>query len=202
MWTNLFNTPIQLTSFLRLFSDSFHIQSNLVTLLQAPKISQKHINTQILLMKENNKINEELKNKHNLINTAITINEGDTKEPTSLALPDKKTLKITPRSISERLNKPSIKKVPSITEGKKNETQPKSLSPEPSMSPPSQQSNGDILRKPKLQTIEAEIRKSESPGKSLSPEPPSSVNNQQNSSLITPDERSRGVNFRLGMFKV
>lgn len=26
MWTNLFNTPAHLTSFLRLFSDSFHIQ--------------------------------------------------------------------------------------------------------------------------------------------------------------------------------
>lgn len=38
MWSNLFNTPALLTSFLRLFSDSFHIQSNLVTLLQTPKV--------------------------------------------------------------------------------------------------------------------------------------------------------------------
>jgi len=47
LWTNLFNTPTQLSSFLRLFSDSFHIQANLVTLLQTPKISQKHISAQV-----------------------------------------------------------------------------------------------------------------------------------------------------------
>lgn len=47
VWSNLFNNPTQLSSFLRLFSDSFHIQSNLVTLLQSPKISQKHITAQV-----------------------------------------------------------------------------------------------------------------------------------------------------------
>lgn len=46
MWSNLFNTPSHLTSFLRLFSDSFQIQSNLVTLLQHPKVIQKNINLQ------------------------------------------------------------------------------------------------------------------------------------------------------------
>ncbi|XP_065168308.1 uncharacterized protein egl [Atheta coriaria] len=38
-WSNLFNTPQHLTSFLRLFADSFHIQANLVTLLQHPKVT-------------------------------------------------------------------------------------------------------------------------------------------------------------------
>ncbi|GLV36923.1 egalitarian [Carabus blaptoides fortunei] len=41
MWNHLFNTPIHLTSFLRLFTDSFHIQSNIVTLIQQPKVPQK-----------------------------------------------------------------------------------------------------------------------------------------------------------------
>lgn len=41
MWNHLFNTPNHLTSFLRLFTDSFHIQSNIVTLIQHPKICQK-----------------------------------------------------------------------------------------------------------------------------------------------------------------
>lgn len=48
MWSNLFNTPAHLTSFLRLFNDSFHIQANLITLIQNPKVNQKHINAQIL----------------------------------------------------------------------------------------------------------------------------------------------------------
>lgn len=41
MWNHLFNTPNHLTSFLRLFTDSFHIQSNIVTLIQQPKVCQK-----------------------------------------------------------------------------------------------------------------------------------------------------------------
>lgn len=57
---------MQLTSFLRLFSDSFHIQANLVTLLQLPKISQKHMSAQVNLMKEYKKSNEDLKNAKNL----------------------------------------------------------------------------------------------------------------------------------------
>lgn len=42
-WYRLFKTPSDLTSFLKLFSDCFHIQSNLVTLLQKPKICENHI---------------------------------------------------------------------------------------------------------------------------------------------------------------
>ncbi|XP_037951936.1 egalitarian protein homolog, partial [Teleopsis dalmanni] len=39
----MFKTPGDLTTFLRLFSDCFHIQANLVTLLQKPKLSDSHI---------------------------------------------------------------------------------------------------------------------------------------------------------------
>ncbi|KAL9918726.1 egl_like_exo domain-containing protein [Glossina fuscipes fuscipes] len=42
-WLRMFKTPSDLTTFLRLFSDCFHIQANLVTLLQKPKLSDSHI---------------------------------------------------------------------------------------------------------------------------------------------------------------
>lgn len=42
-WFKMFKTPGDLTTFLRLFSDCFHIQANLVTLLQMPKLSDAHI---------------------------------------------------------------------------------------------------------------------------------------------------------------
>lgn len=42
-WFRMFKTPSDLTTFLKLFSDCFHIQSNLVTLLQKPKLSEAHI---------------------------------------------------------------------------------------------------------------------------------------------------------------
>ncbi|RZC37667.1 uncharacterized protein BDFB_011183 [Asbolus verrucosus] len=103
MWTNLFNTPAHLTSFLRLFADSFHIQSNLVTLLQAPKVSQKHINVQVSALKENETKTYELeaKNAKNLVNNqenASEIIERATPPPTQLS----------PRSISDRLKQPRL----------------------------------------------------------------------------------------------
>jgi len=39
----MFKTPGDLSSFLKLFADCFHIQANLVTLLQKPKLSDTHI---------------------------------------------------------------------------------------------------------------------------------------------------------------
>nr|XP_022901786.1 uncharacterized protein LOC111414625 [Onthophagus taurus] len=65
LWTGLFNTSSQLMSFLRLFSDSFHIQSNLVTLLQHPKLNQKHLNEP----KINNYVNETQHNPNHQNNT-------------------------------------------------------------------------------------------------------------------------------------
>ncbi|KAK5638366.1 hypothetical protein RI129_012661 [Pyrocoelia pectoralis] len=68
MWTNLFNTPAQLTSFLRLFNDCFHIQANLVTLINHPRVNEKHINAQIL--NQDAKLNsvQDIKNAKNLAN--------------------------------------------------------------------------------------------------------------------------------------
>lgn len=42
-WFHMFKNPGDLKTFLKLFSDCFHIQSNLVTLLQKPKLSDSHI---------------------------------------------------------------------------------------------------------------------------------------------------------------
>ncbi|KAI8038640.1 uncharacterized protein LOC128255136 [Drosophila gunungcola] len=42
-WLRMFKTPGDLSSFLKLFADCFHIQANLVTLLQKPKLSDTHI---------------------------------------------------------------------------------------------------------------------------------------------------------------
>lgn len=42
-WFRIFKTANDLSTFLKLFSDCFHIQSNLVTLLQKPKINENHI---------------------------------------------------------------------------------------------------------------------------------------------------------------
>uniref|UniRef100_A0A6P7FEZ2 Uncharacterized protein LOC114328693 n=1 Tax=Diabrotica virgifera virgifera TaxID=50390 RepID=A0A6P7FEZ2_DIAVI len=129
MWTNLFNTPTQLTSFLRLFSDSFHIQSNLVTLIQPPKISQKHMSAQVTLMKEYKKSNEELKNAKNLsIDVGNNIMEKvektekvERREKSSPSPPVEKPAQLSPRSLSDRLKQPKI--------------QAKSMSPEPPVSP-------------------------------------------------------------------
>lgn len=42
-WFSMFKTPSDLGTFLKLFSDCFHIQSNLVTLLHKPILSDHHI---------------------------------------------------------------------------------------------------------------------------------------------------------------
>lgn len=42
-WFSMFKTSIDLCTFLKLFSDCFHIQSNLVTLLHKPILSDHHI---------------------------------------------------------------------------------------------------------------------------------------------------------------
>lgn len=158
MWSNLFNTPTHLTSFLRLFSDSFHIQSNLVTLLQAPKINQKHISAQVSLIRENKKNSEELKNAKNLANDSKNeiiekVNSKMEKAP-SPPLENKveRVLQLSPRSISDRLKQPKLQQQLS-------QAQTKSLSPEPPLSPVSQ---GPVSYNP------------------------------QN------DDKSKGVNFRLG----
>ncbi|ERL87815.1 hypothetical protein D910_05204 [Dendroctonus ponderosae] len=124
VWSNLFNNPTQLSSFLRLFSDSFHIQSNLVTLLQSPKISQKHITAQVDLIKENKlkeqeRSNEEAKNAKNISNN-IASEKVDPKLPTQNS-----SAPLSPRSISDRL------KQPKLLQKRVEAQQQKSLSPEP-----------------------------------------------------------------------
>lgn len=45
-WFSMFKTSNDLSTFLKLFSNCFHIQSNLVTLLQKPVLSDLHIQQQ------------------------------------------------------------------------------------------------------------------------------------------------------------
>lgn len=45
-WFSMFKTPNDLSTFLKLFSNCFHIQANLVTLLQRPVLSDMHIQQQ------------------------------------------------------------------------------------------------------------------------------------------------------------
>lgn len=42
-WYSMFKTPSDLSTFLKLFSNCFHVQTNLVTLLQKPVLSDTHI---------------------------------------------------------------------------------------------------------------------------------------------------------------
>ena len=79
-WYRIFKTPNDLTTFLKLFSDCFHIQSNLVTLLQKPKISENHIHHAEKVLYKNNlnqtaspligdfKLNEPVSNSNMMIN--------------------------------------------------------------------------------------------------------------------------------------
>ncbi|KAL1502086.1 hypothetical protein ABEB36_007284 [Hypothenemus hampei] len=136
LWSNLFNNPTQLSSFLRLFSDSFHIQANLVTLLHTPKINQKHISAQVNLIKENKakeKQSDEEANKQikNVVQKVAISKQNSVEkpvgsqiksEPASLSPP-------SPKSISDRLKQPklqqqqnSISPEPVLIEDKKNTT--------------------------------------------------------------------------------
>lgn len=51
-WFSMFKTPTDLSTFLKLFSNCFHIQSNLVTLLQKPVLSDLHIQQQTARAKD------------------------------------------------------------------------------------------------------------------------------------------------------
>lgn len=51
-WFSMFKTPNDLSTFLKLFSNCFHIQANLVTLLQKPVLSDLHIQQQTAQAKD------------------------------------------------------------------------------------------------------------------------------------------------------
>lgn len=127
MWSNLFNTPAHLTSFLRLFSDSFHIQSNLVTLLQRPVVSQKHINAQILNQQNLNKS----KSAANRIDKPDEVDSIGKRSNNEISSGDRTPVErvgspLSPKisSISDRLKQPKMQQ-------KLNELQMKCKSPEP-----------------------------------------------------------------------
>lgn len=176
MWSNLFNTPAHLTSFLRLFSDSFHIQSNLVTLLQHPKVSQKHINAQILNQQnlQPNKIKEQQQNKDSVVaSTVVDTASGDEEIKSRMQQETKNIKNLEVNNITDDA-KQYIEKV-----------QTGSSSSAPKLSPPT--SISDRLKQPKLQQQRLEEEK-----KCKSPDP---VDCSSNSDAA--NER-KGLNFKLG----
>lgn len=177
-WSNLFNTPAHLTSFLRLFSDSFHIQSNLVTLLQHPKVSQKHINAQIL--SQNQVLAATTASKNNKENKNISA-----KEKTSNRNDDHKQEKINPQEAKNAKNLESKVDTSVTAEYIDKPVLPTSMSPKST-------SISDRLKQPKLQQ-----KLLESQMKSKSPEP---VDQRVMSPTISEDtvDNKAKVSFRLG----
>lgn len=175
MWTNLFNTPVHLTSFLRLFNDSFHIQANLVTLIQHPKISQKHINAQIISQQAMDvnfiapKVKEVIKAPTNAVNTKNNTQEIKENKNSVQELKNAKNLSSNSTSDACLENDPKY-------------IDKSQLSPKSTIS--------DRLRQPKMQQklVEAQT-------KSKSPEIDERVN-----SPTQENDRAKGVSFRLDRF--
>lgn len=71
-WFRIFKTPNDLTTFLKLFSDCFHVQSNLVTLLQKPKINESHIQHAQKILYKNTLNMANTPNGSNIFQTNVT----------------------------------------------------------------------------------------------------------------------------------
>lgn len=96
-WYRIFKTPSDLTTFLKLFSDCFLIQSNLVTLLQKPKISESHIHHA-----------EKVLYKNNINQTSPMIGDFKLNEPVSNMMMNNKTKNYKPESPSGNYNDDSL----------------------------------------------------------------------------------------------
>lgn len=57
-WLPVFKTPSDLCTFLKMFSDCFHVQSNLVTLLHQPKLSEAYIQQALARSREQSNYNK------------------------------------------------------------------------------------------------------------------------------------------------
>lgn len=87
-WYKMFKTPSDLTTFLRIFSDCFHIKSNLVTLLQKPKLSNSHIQqAQDKSTEYYNSIHNKPNNKVTTLSSSPAVSEESLKSvpPTTLS---------------------------------------------------------------------------------------------------------------------
>lgn len=175
MWTNLFNTAAHLTSFLRLFSDSFHIQSNLVTLLQHPKVSQKHINAQIV--------------SQNQQQLAMTISKNN-KETKNITVKEKSTKNVEEVK-QDKLNQ-EVKNAKNL-ESKTDSNLASEYIEKTPVTPlsPKSASISDRLRQPKLQQRLQEA-------KAKSPEPLEQRVMSPTNSEDMVDSKTKAVSFRLG----
>ncbi|KAK9703560.1 3prime-5prime exonuclease [Popillia japonica] len=173
MWSNLFNTSANLTSFLRLFSDSFHIQANLVTLLQRPQVSQKHLNAQIL--------NQQNLNKSKIVqNRTEKIGRQDETDGVKSSSGDRTPVErvgspLSPKSgsISDRLKQPKMQQ-------KLNEMQMKCKSPEPqerSRASPTNMNVNDVDRNKGVDFKLGKINRQLSDATEEAPTPSVTINN-------------------------
>lgn len=98
-WFRIFKTPNDLTTFLKLFSDCFHMQSNLVTLLQKPKINENHVHhAQKVLSKNNSNSTPDFKLNEPISNNMMLM-VGDVHKTATVA-----TQSVTSKSGSPSLN--------------------------------------------------------------------------------------------------
>ncbi|XP_055921597.1 uncharacterized protein LOC129952797 [Eupeodes corollae] len=93
-WLKMFKTPSDLTTFLRLFSDCFNIQANLVTLLQKPKLSDSHIQQAQAKSRE----------QYNAINNIVNNNQMNTQLSTSSPVQQQRIHSPVFRSVSNNSN--------------------------------------------------------------------------------------------------
>lgn len=159
-WSNLFNTAAHLTSFLRLFSDSFLIQSNLVTLLQLPKVSQKHMNAQNLKNKTKPKSPTLIKNEEK----PTIDNSNDTTQEviTVVKIEDDKSDKVVQsRSISDRLKQPKIQLKNEMAKAKSSSDMTDGRISSPTNSDPDTDKRGVNFRLGKYKTESPELESQE-----------------------------------------
>lgn len=177
MWNHLFNTPTHLTSFLRLFTDSFHIQSNIVTLIQHPKVPQKINDNSFDLNPKTIKAPKSL----STINNANFSNE-DNSPPVSVISDNENNQKraVTPEKTQKELEK--VEEKSDVTE-KQNTNQNVNLILSPRM-----------IKKP---SINDRLKI----GRVNNNCPENERKAEDVVDKAKEDDKPRGVNFRLGKYK-
>lgn len=178
MWNHLFNTPTHLTSFLRLFTDSFHIQSNIVTLIQHPKVPQKINDISFDLSPKPIKPPKSL-----TTNNANFSTENDT-SPTSTISDNENNKKraVSPEKIQKELEKEEEKQ--EIPEKQTQNTN----------------QNVNLILSPRMVT-KPSINDRLKIGRINNNCPENERKSEDIVDKVKEDEKPQGVNFRLGKYK-
>lgn len=105
----MFKTPSDLSTFLKLFSDCFHIQSNLVTLLQKPKLSDAHIQQAQARAKDqynNNTYNNNNSNNNQVVTNTTAIQTQTTSLPVTSNINNRMQSPVIRNNVDFKLNEP------------------------------------------------------------------------------------------------